>query len=716
MTTLDLVDFSGGSAPRGSDPWGVVGRKREGSATMAENEGVHPYVMRISRMTVDKLGVRLYDRVSAVVAELVANAYDADAEKVTIRLPLATLLARRNPETGQAEAYGYVIEVEDDGHGMTPSEAGSHFLVVGKDRRSDPAQGGRSRDKERPVMGRKGIGKLAPFGICKQIEVISAGGQETEDGYLVSHFVMDYDKILVDEEGPVRLDSGKFDRTYRPARGTVVRLYEFLPKRVPDLETFHRQLARRFGIRQQQFTITVEDTRNHEQNPPFKVGTLEIPTMQDTRVDVSDRPVHLEDGRSLPVSGWMALAKQAYKNEEMAGVRIYARGKIVATTRDFEQPAGYTGEFTLRSYLVGVLHAEWLDEDDGEDLVTTDRQDILWESDYGRAFREWGANWIKQIGTASKGPRRTRVEEIFMRASALEDKANARFPDADIVATAVELGRQIGRFAAEDELTDQEYVDGLAEVVLSVAPHKALMDAFEAFNREIFGDEHGIDHLVDVFSKTRIAEMASYSQIANERVTAIHRLEQVIDERAAEEALQNIIAQAPWLIDATWAPITINQGLKRFARRFAAYYKEENGEDLTLAIDHLKKRPDFTLVSISGELHVVEIKAVGRTFGASDWDRLRNYLDAFDVFFRQNPELTKDFYDGWVVDLVCDGVSIGDPNKRDSYVLWDDRKRIRQIGWNDFLARAQKANEAFLEAQERVREEAARLAAEAGGS
>ena len=31
----------------------------------------HHYTMRISRRTVDKLGVKLYDRASAVVAELV---------------------------------------------------------------------------------------------------------------------------------------------------------------------------------------------------------------------------------------------------------------------------------------------------------------------------------------------------------------------------------------------------------------------------------------------------------------------------------------------------------------------------------------------------------------------------------------------------------------------------------------------------------------------
>ena len=493
---------------------------------MTDSTGSDRYVMRISRMTVDKLGVRLYDRVSAVVAELIANAYDADAENVVVRAPLATLLARKNRATGEVEGYGHTIEVVDDGHGMTRREANRHFLRVGKDRRADPTQGKRSRRKRRSVMGRKGIGKLAPFGICKRIEILSAGGDETDDGYPVSHFVMPYDKILADEDTPVPMEVGDQDGTHRSKSGTTVRLIDFLPKRVPNQETFHRQMARRFGLRQSDFKVGVEDTRNPEENPPFEIGSLKIPLMEGTRVDVSEEPVPLpEEQRDLPVSGWLGLAKEAYKNEEMAGVRIYARGKIVGTTRAFGQSAGFTGEFTLRSYLVGEIHAEWLDEDEGDDLVTTDRQDILWESDYGRAFREWGAEWIRRIAAASRKPRRKRVEQLFLEVSGLADKAKKRFTDDDIVSTALELGKQIGRFAAEDELGDQEYVDGLVQVVLSVAPHKALIDAFEAFNREMFGEEGGIDSLLDLFSKTRIAEMASYAQRAYQRVRAIRMLE-----------------------------------------------------------------------------------------------------------------------------------------------------------------------------------------------
>ena len=678
---------------------------------MTDSPSSDRYVMRISRMTVDKLGVRLYDRVSAVVAELVANAYDADAENVVVRVPLATLLARKNRETGEVEGYGYTIEVADDGHGITEEQANHHFLRVGKDRRADPAQGKRSRRKRRSVMGRKGIGKLAPFGICKRIEILSVGGDETDDGYPVSHFIMPYDKILADEDTPVAMEVGDQDGTYRSKRGTLVRLIDFLPKMVPNQEIFHRQMARRFGLRQSDFKVSVEDTRNPGENPPFEIGSLAIPLMEGTRVDVSAEPVPLPDEqRDLPVSGWMGLAKGAYKNEEMAGVRIYARGKIVATTRAFGQSAGFTGEFTVRSYLVGEIHAEWLDEDEGEDLVTTDRQDILWESDYGRAFREWGAEWIRRIAAASRKPRRKRVEQLFLEVSRLEAEAKRRFADHDIVSTALEFGKQIGRFAAEDELGDQEYVDGLTQVVLSVAPHKALMDAFEAFNQEMFGEDGGMDSLLDLFSKTRIAEMASYAQIAYERVRAIRKLENVLEEGGAEDVLQRIVAEAPWLIDATWTPITANQSLKLFARKFAAYYNQRHGEEVTFSIDHPGKRPDFTLVNLSRKLHIVEIKAVGHRVNNDDWDRLHNYLEAFQDFFQANPELAADFPDEWVVDLVCDDVGITNRDKNRAYRSWQDSEnRIEQISWTDFLARAVRANESFLDAEDRVREEERRL-------
>ncbi|MDU7587124.1 MAG: ATP-binding protein, partial [Acidovorax sp.] len=249
-------------------------------ATAAES----PYHLRISRLTVDKLGVKLYDKASAVVAELIANSYDADAETVTVRLPLGIQLASQ--AGGQLKDLGYVIDVEDDGHGMAPEEATDFYLRVGADRRTRKGQdGSRSRNKKRPVMGRKGIGKLAPFGICRRIEVWSAGGPKTKHGYAVTHFFMDFDKIVTDDDEAVPLEVGDDDRTWSKKSGTRVRLTAFLAKRVPDLETFLRQLAVRFTFAKPDFKILILDATN-DGAKAVKVNPLDIPLLPGSKIEL----------------------------------------------------------------------------------------------------------------------------------------------------------------------------------------------------------------------------------------------------------------------------------------------------------------------------------------------------------------------------------------------------------------------------------------------
>lgn len=659
--------------------------------------GAECYVMRISRLTIDKLGVKLYDKVSAVVAELIANSYDADAAEVRVQLPLATLLGNPSDAASAAGNDG-TLEVSDDGHGMTPDEARDFYLQVGRDRRKHDDQGARSRGKARPVMGRKGIGKLAPFGICRLIEVRSAGGPLTPNGYAVAHFLMDFEKILSDTDEPIALETGPEDQTFCPSSGTTIRLSRFLPKRVPDAEVFHRQLAARFAFAQPDFRIVVEDTRNPAENPPTPVRQLSVPTLDDTVVRLDARPVVTDDGRELPVSGWLGLAKEAYKNEEMAGVRIYARGKIVATTRDFEQPAGFTGEFTLRSYLVGEVTADWLDADDGEDLVRTDRQGILWDSEFGRALRTWGAELIKEIGARSRKPRRERTKRIFLDRSQIRARAEERFHDAVVVETAVQLAEQIGAFAAEDELTDTAYVDDLTQVILSVAPHKALISAFQEFHRAASGQhDQPIERLVDLFGKTRIAEMASYGQIAAERVRSIQQLETIVFSDHDEGEFQKLLAQAPWLIEPTWSVLTRNQALRTFKQAFERYWLQQKHEEIVLAIDYERKRPDFTLVSVGQKLHVVEIKKAGHELDDADFTRLIKYVYAFDAFFAANQSFSVEFPLGYSMDVVADGTRLRDLANQTSWDTFVKAGKLRQVTWTDFLLRAKQAHEQFLE-------------------
>ena len=60
------------------------------------------------------------------------------------------------------------------------------------------------------------------------------------------------------------------------------------------------------------------------------------------------------DGTFYPVTGWIAYSKQPYKDDLMAGVRVYCRGKIAAQMRIFNLKAGFTGEYDIRSYLIGA--------------------------------------------------------------------------------------------------------------------------------------------------------------------------------------------------------------------------------------------------------------------------------------------------------------------------------------------------------------------------
>jgi hypothetical protein len=655
------------------------------------------YSLRISRLTIDKLGIQLYDKVSAVIAELIANSFDADAENVTVSLPLSTALSTKRKD-GTLDEKGYTIEIEDDGHGMTPEEAQNFYLFVGKDRREDPHRGGHSRGKHRPVMGRKGIGKLAPFGVCKKIEVISAGGDLIPGkGYHVSHFFLPLDKILSDTDQIVILDKGPLDRTYAENSGTTIRLSNFAVKTVPNRETFHRQIATRFLFVRDDFTVRIRDLIDGSEKP---VTMEQVGFHPETRIDLSTRPVPLDGETTLPVKGWLAMAKQSYKNDELAGVRIYAREKFVAQTRDFEQPAGFTGEFTVRSYLVGQVEADWLD--DQEDLIRSDRQGILWESEKGQALKRWGAELIRQIGGISKEPRRKKKQKLFLEKSNFVARAKERFEGhPSVEAAAIELAEKIGAFSAEDELEDPDYVNGLSEIILTVAPHMALIDAFQELSKEVDGAEPSVDQLVDLFDKTRVAELASYARIAAERVEVITKLEHIVISEPEESKFQSLLADAPWLIMPTWSVITRNQTLTTVKKLLEKHLKKTLGEEIVFATgseDFKAKRPDFTLASIDGTLHIVEIKRSGHNFDDEDWKRFANYPVAFGEFFNKNPGIATSFPNSWKITLIADGEDLKESSSKLGYQGCLQRGEVTRTSWNDFLLSAKTSHEQFLTA------------------
>ncbi|MGB4115615.1 MAG: ATP-binding protein [Polaromonas sp.] len=92
-----------------------------------------------------KLLSQEYSSTEKALKELVDNAWDADADTVSIALP--------EPMSDSP------IEVLDDGSGMTSEEVRRHYLAIASDRRI--LRGERTNTKQRLVKGRKGVGKFA---------------------------------------------------------------------------------------------------------------------------------------------------------------------------------------------------------------------------------------------------------------------------------------------------------------------------------------------------------------------------------------------------------------------------------------------------------------------------------------------------------------------------------------------------------------------------
>ncbi|MGG6239384.1 ATP-binding protein [Leptolyngbya sp. KIOST-1] len=691
------------------------------------------YTMTISRLTVDKLGVKLYDRVSAVIAELVSNSYDADATEVEITAPMGEFLATK--PNNQLIDKGYTIEIYDNGIGMTPEEVNNFYLCVGADRRTDSKRGDESREFKRKVMGRKGVGKLAPFGICERIEILTSGGEmvkgEDENGqevqgYLTAHLILDRSEILQETDSNYEPEVGELDGTVSLKTGTLIKLSKFYKREVPDINILERQLSQRFGISSQDWKIILFDSTKTEDDADYcrEVGAFDIITMPDTKITFSeDRNAYRFDGNIFsdlkagfelngefyPITGWAAYSKDPYKDDLMAGIRIYCRGKIAAQTTVFNRGASFSGEYSIRSYLVGEIHADWLDEQE-EDLIQTDRRDILWSHELGQEFEQWGLALLKKVGNMSRNPVKKKTWELFKENSNIEERIQQAFPREEqnkIREEAMDFAQLIGQKMREDEVSDPARTEEIVQLSLTFGPHVTL----DRKLREAADDTEGtpIAVVAEILKIARIAELSSFGRIADDRVRVINRVETLKDDKQTlEAAFQDLIEQAPWLIDPQWSPITQNQSFTTLKQEFQKYYVENTGEDIQLKdFTDPNKRADFVLSNEENVIQIIEIKRPKHKFENPEMERLNKYVEQMTSFLAE--ESHKDFtkvFKGFHVTLVCDDEKLTGVYKTAFEGLRKDGT-LTYISWTSFLNRTRKMHQDFLNEAERQKRYAA---------
>ena len=506
-------------------------------------------------------------------------------------------------------------------------------------------------------------------------------------------------------------------------RGTTIILRDFNHRRVPQIETLSRQIAQRFGIKSENWEIILKDN-NPEARPEQScriVGGFSISTMDNTKIrfdpdaDPGSRvigpngesiddlhPGFYHDDKFYGVKGWFAYAKESYRDDLMAGVRIYCRGKIASQTTIFNMSAGFFGEHTVRSYLVGELHADWLDEK--EDLIQTDRRDIMWSEELCAAFEQWGQGIVLRIGKLSRDPLRKTAKELFFKTGRVEERVRKKYPseeDQVIRRQALDLAEIFGKTISRAEAEDEEGVKLLVDLSIMIAPTVTLDDAMRKASEE---SQTTLSAIISLLRTARIAELLSFGKVAEQRIKVIERLEKLKnDSSTTEPQLQKLIEGAPWLINPEWAPVTANQTLRTLRKEFEEYYKNTAGEIIFLSnFDDTEKRPDFVLLNYNNRVQIVEIKRPGHALTNEEMDRIINY-GHFMKNFLQDPvnkpfqKIVNDFH----ITLICDDIKLTDPRSKELYEGYVSRGILTHISWSSFLLSVKQAHSDFLEAAEK---------------
>lgn len=542
------------------------------------------YSLAMGPNDLSHLGVNLHSGIPAVLSEAVANAWDADAERVTIT-------TQRRPRR---------ITIEDDGEGMSVDDVNSKYLHVGYERR---AAGG-TTEKGRLPMGRKGIGKLSLFSIADTVTVHTVRGSDRHG------FRMDVEDIKKAVKG-----EGKYCPTpVGPApdlkSGTRLTLTGIRPQ-IRKTGALRRRLARRFSIigSEHEFAVSVDgeaitarDRGYHDRlEHIWAYGRYGRSVADDASLKPGSLNPRLKiGGRPAVVDGWIGTARSPGQlrdpetRESINKISVMVRGKMAQ-----EDVLGELGEGgAYGKYVVGEICAEFLDDDGREESATTSRQRIVEDDPRYMALVKKVAADLKEVERSWAGLRNEAGEKKALGIPQIREWFDRL--DGDRKKAAKSLFGRINGLAVDDEDDlRQLFIGGI--LAFESLRFRDLLDKMDRVNL------NSLAMLKDVFVQLGDIEAAAFYQITRHRLDVINRLEAAVGKNRRERAIQEIIFDHLWLIDPAWERVP---GTERMERRIASEFKKSSSR---LTDSEKRSRQDIRYVSASGVNIVVELKRPGRS-------------------------------------------------------------------------------------------------------
>ena len=542
------------------------------------------YFMKMDMNVLNHLGLNLYSNTSAVISEVVANSWDADATNVTIALS----------EDG--------IVIHDDGTGMNLTDINEKYLCVGHQKRVDNAI---TSKYHRPVMGRKGIGKLSLFSIANDITILTQKSGEKNAFRMTSRALTD----AINTNGTYNPEELPIEMIDFEGNGTTIILRELKKSRTTALAThLKKRIARRFSIisANDNFNVCVNDDpitiedRSYLSKAqllwyyprPAKEGVRELNSeyyldqcKRDVLVTSYCREGTFEiDGESVAIYGWIATASEPSvlkDDENINRIVVMVRGKMAK-----ENILGEINSTALYSkYVFGEIHAEFLDDDTQDDITTSSRQD----------FFEDNIRYTKLIEFIKS-------EMGFVRAKWEEYRGNVGTEEACKFEVVKSWYDELG---PDDQGAAKRLFGKINQLTVPANEKKTLFKhsilAFESLKlKNALGTLDGIspeslDAFLSIAGKLEDIEASYYYQIVKQRLAVIRRMQEVVQQGDLEKVVQHHLAKNMWLLDPSWdrgteVPI-VEQAIKtQFDTINAGLTQEEQDARLDIRYKKAAKR------------------------------------------------------------------------------------------------------------------------------
>ena len=641
---------------------------------MADPQEKRPLEIKISLAALEHLGMNLYSTIPAVLSEIVANAWDADAGRVSVTL-------------GEGE-----IAIQDDGVGMTRDQVIDRFLDVGFQRR--PEMGDRTA-KGRQPMGRKGIGKLSSFSIANVVTVYT-----TSEGERTA-FRMDAERI--------RAQMRRGDRGACPIEeldewpesfGVGTRIVLTGLKHEATTQTtrgLRQRIARRFSVigPQQGFSVLVDgecispNDRGYDHHVEYcwTYGDERVLQRFENLADnqpSSNRATALAEA-GLNVTGWIGTVKKpnflkAEDGDNLNRLAIFMRGKVAQED--------LLGDFGLKEifadYIVGEIHCDELDDDDSEDIATSSRQALKYDDPRFAKLRAFIHSELRYIASRWTDLRNQQGAKVFCRdVPAVADWLEALKGD-----TKKKAAQWIGRLnvlPAGDE-AKRELL-------------KASILAFESYRWKEQLDFLGnisnekVETVLQVFKDIADLERGYYGQIAKGRLRIIDTLEEKLNANDKERVIQDHIYKNLWLLDPSWDVV---EGSQQSERRITTFLQSTSND---LTEEERLARIDIGYRTTAGAHVIIELKR------ASARPSIFPLLDQINKYRRGVEKLIPHTgYGHWPIEVIC---LMGKyPPEQD-----DDPTQVRQllaaipariVLYDELLGNSRRAYADYLEEHKKI--------------